>query len=185
MGLTLCELNQNGATEQIQQQVEFLLELQESPSPLLLYIQSKLASDSHSALKFLNEAIDKHLVVAKNYPYSATYLKVLNPDFLLDIVQTYLQHVTHSVGFASKMQKIDKNLITILNVLKTITKACPGLQDATFLMAKIQYLNNSTHDAMANLERILNSPNVVCNEAYLLVAQIQVCQFYYFMKLIL
>lgn len=172
LGLTLCELSQRGVTEQISHQVQFLLELEETSSPVLLFMQSKLAENKQAALNLLNEAAEKQLSVVRNQPYSAVYLKTLDPDFLLNVAKEYLQYVSQSTNFAS--QKVDENSVFVLNVLKEVVKACPGLQEAVFLLAKIQYINGDIHESMANLERILNSANVTCNDAYLLLAQIQV-----------
>lgn len=164
-------------TEQIKHQIEFLLELQESPSPILLLMQSKLAENAQAALSLLNEAIEKQLNLVKNKPYGASYLKTIDPDFLLNLIKEYLQYVSYSTSFIPdnrSIRKVDQNLLNALTVLKIVTKACPGLQDALYLLAQVQYMNGDTHESMTNLEHILNSTEVTCSEAYLLLAQIQV-----------
>lgn len=164
-------------TEQIKHQIEFLLELQESPSAVLLLMQSKLAENAQSALNLLNEATEKQLNLVKNQPYGASYLKTIDPDFLLNLIKEYLQYISHSSNFipnSKSIRKVDQNILNALSVLKQVTKACPGLQDAVYLLAQVQYINGDTHEAMANLESILNSKEVTCSEAYLLLAQIQV-----------
>lgn len=177
LGLTLCELSQSGKTEQIKHQVEFLLELQETPSPTLLLMQSKLAENAQTALSFLNAAAQKQLNLTKNQPYGASYLKTLDPDFLVELIKEYLQHISHAANFIShtkSTRKVDQNLLNALAVLKEVAKSCPGLQDAAYLLAKLQYMNGDVNQSTANLERILNGAEVICNEAYLLLAQIQV-----------
>lgn len=180
MGLTLCELSQNGVSEQIRNQVEFLLELDESVSPKLLYMRSKLCEDPLEARKLLTEAIDKHLSPLKNCPYDATYLRELDCDFLLAIVKGYLSLMPCAVSCIAERKFLDENtkcsLVVALNTLKIITEACPGLEEAVFLLAKLQNLCGENQAATANLEHILKNLQDVglSGDASLLLAQIQV-----------
>lgn len=172
IGLTLCEYLQNGKTEQTRQQIEFLLELDDQ-SPVLLVIQAKLAPSADDAFKLLNQAVEKQIESFQNYPYGAEYLLRLNADFLLDVVKEYTVHVSSEQNFLGSERKMNERCMVPLNTLKIITKACPGLQEAMYLLAKLQYSNGEINDAMAHLERILSSATVTFYESYLLMAQIQ------------
>lgn len=176
MGLTLCEITLNPTNTQINHQIEFLLELQEHPPPFLLYMQSKVATDQELALKMLDEAVRKHLSLIENLPYEAVYLKKLDPDFILDIVEEYLRNSPYNTQFLCDIKSTADasfNVAVPLKLLKIVVKACPGLQDAMYLLAKVQYINRQVDDATASLQRILTSSTISCNQAYLLMAQIQ------------
>lgn len=175
IGLTHCEYIQNGKSEQTKQQAEFLTELEEDPSAMLLFIKAKLADNAEDSLAFLNQAIEKQLKTIKGRPYGAKYLLNLNVDFLLDVVKEYLLHIPSSRGLIDMQlqQKDSRYFVAPLNIIKVITKACPGLQEATYLLAKLQFLNGETQTAMLNLEKTLSNPAAVFYEAYLLLAQIQ------------
>lgn len=175
IGLTLCELMQNGKSEQTKHQVEFLTELEEDPSPLLLFIQAKLADSVENALSYLNQVVEKHLKTIERQPFGVDYLLKLNADFLLNVVKEYLQHILSPNSFIeTRFNQTDlKYVTTLLNILKIITNACPGLQEAIYLFAKLQFLNGETQSAMANLEKILHDSNASLYEAHLLMAQMQ------------
>lgn len=175
IGLTHCEYIQNGKSEQTKQQAEFLTELEEDPSPMLLFIKAKLADNGDESLAFLNQAVEKQMKTINGRPYGAKYLLNLNVDFLLDIVKEYLLHTSSSRGLIDmQLQRKDSNYSVVpLNIVKIITKACPGLQEATYLLAKLQFLNGETQNAMLVLEKALNNPIAAYHEAYLLLAQIQ------------
>lgn len=175
IGLTLCELIQNGKSEQTRQQVEFLMELEEDPSAMLLFIQAKLADGAASALTFLNQAVEKHLKTIEHHLYSVEYLLELNVDFLLNVVKEYLKHIpsTRSLIDTRLNQNETEIFATPLKILIKITKACPGLQEALYLLAKLQFLNGEIQNAMLILEKIVNNPNSAFADAHLLMAQMQ------------
>lgn len=172
IGLTLCELIQNGKSEQTKNQVEFLRELEEDASPILLFIQAKLADSTEIALSYLNQAIEKHLKTIECHPYSDDYLLRLNSDFLLNIVKEYLQHIPSTKSFLATHlnQKEIESFEVPLKILKIITKACSGLQEPVYLLARLQFLCGETQNAMTNLEKIVTTGFY---EAHLLMAQIQ------------
>lgn len=176
IGLTLCELMQNGRSEQTRHQAEFLAELEEDPSPMLLVIQAKLAESADDALARLEQAVEKHLTAIKQLPYGVDYLLKLNADFLLDVVKEYLTHIpaTNSVIDDARLNQNDAKLLTTpLHLLKTLTNACPGLQEAIYLLARLQCLNGESQAAILNLERIIANPMTNFYEAHLLMAQLQ------------
>ncbi len=63
-----------------------------------------------------------------------------------------------------------------LMVLEPVTKACPGLRDAQFLVARAKYLSGDLKSAAATLRHVLDDLDPTFAEAHLLMAQIQLQQ---------
>lgn len=174
MGMTLCELCENGKSETIKQQVEFLLELQENIPALLSFMQAKISENFDQVVPLLKQTCDTQLKLVKNLSYSEEYLRVLDVDFLLEIVKECLVYAPQSMDLTKKtLQKQSPVLDLALRVLKIITKACPGLKDALFLLAKVQFLRNDLTYASESLNSILSNIDETSSEAHVLLAQIQ------------
>ena len=60
--------------------------------------------------------------------------------------------------------------------LEPVTKACPGLRDALFLLAKARYLSGDIKAAMGTLQHVVDNLDPTLAEAHLLMAQIQLHQ---------
>ena len=63
-----------------------------------------------------------------------------------------------------------------LLILEPVTKACPGLRDALFLLAKARYLAGDIKAAMSTLQHVVDNLDPTLAEAHLLMAQIQLHQ---------
>lgn len=182
-GLTLCQLTESGATDQTRQQVEFLQEVQGSqPTPDLLLMSARLApGDVDKALGYLNEAVEIHFRNLRLLPYGPKYLRFLDPDFLLQIVKEYLIYAPVSPSNASNVgtaqgQTLPVPLKQCLTVLEAVSKACPGLLEVLFQLAKVQFLSGDMKSAASTLQHILDDVDATCADAHLLMAQIQVQQ---------
>ena len=66
-----------------------------------------------------------------------------------------------------------------LLILEPVTKACPGLRDALFLLAKARYLAGDIKAAMGTLQHVVDNLDPTLAEAHLLMAQIQLHQVIY------
>ena len=60
--------------------------------------------------------------------------------------------------------------------MEPVTKACPGLRDALFLLAKARYLAGDIKAAMSTLQHVVDNLDPTLAEAHLLMAQIQLHQ---------
>ena len=60
--------------------------------------------------------------------------------------------------------------------MEPVTKACPGLRDALFLLAKARYLAGDIKAAMGTLQHVVDNLDPTLAEAHLLMAQIQLHQ---------
>lgn len=177
MGLTLCELIENNKSDMAKQQVDFLLELAEdNHPPLLQYMQAKCSNNIDEILKLLNSACVNHLKSLKQFIYGDEYLRLLDPEFLLNVVKELLQYSPQSADVMGKksLHKPSVILEMALSTLKIITNACPGLKEALLLLAKVEYLRGDLSNATEVLNRILNDIDVTYSEAHILMAQVQI-----------
>jgi tetratricopeptide repeat protein 21B len=186
LGLTLCQLSESGANDQVRQQVEFLREVEGSQSnPCLLLMSARIVSgDAEKAVGNLNETVETHFRTLRTLPYGPKYLRVLDPDFLLQVVKEYLIYApvsssTIATGTATTLQQGQPLPVPIkqsLTVLEAVNKACPGLLDALYQLARVQFLSGDTKAASLTLQHILDDVDATCADAHLLMAQLLVQQ---------
>lgn len=155
-GLTKCQIEEGGVNEQIKQQVEFLREIQnEQPSSELLLMSAKLTDDPSEALSYLNQAVKVHFENFKKYPFGIHYLYYLNPVFLMEIVDEYLKYVPSNLSEHSsdgrKCQSFSKSMM----ILEELTNSCPGLIEAQYKYAYVQFLTGNLKKAKQILAYIL------------------------------
>lgn len=172
LGMTLCEFLENGKSEQIKQQLFFLLELQENHEnhPLLLFMRAKLSENADSSIKFLEETIAEQLKNVTPLAFGEEYLRLLDADFLLGVIKVYIEYAP-KISSKKSLDKPDNIIVNSLKSLKVLTKACPGLLEAQYLYGKIQFLNSDYSDAMATLNFIIERDPTL-TDAQLLIAQI-------------
>ncbi|XP_068085087.1 tetratricopeptide repeat protein 21B-like [Anabrus simplex] len=185
-GLTLCQLTEGGAEEQASQQVEFLREVQGAqPTPDLLLMSAQLAGgDSEKALHYLNQAVEAHFKTLRTLPYGPKYLRCLDPDFLLQIVKEYLAYapiqpavsVSNYSSGLSQGQPLPIPLRQSLTILEAVSKACPGLLEGLYQLARIQFLSGDHKSATVTLQHILDDIDAASSDANLLMAQIHIQQ---------
>ncbi|VVC96316.1 unnamed protein product [Leptidea sinapis] len=156
-GLTLCQMNEHGPTDQVSQQVELLFEMQGTEKyPILYLLLAQLSNKSTNATKYLNQAIEAQVSNANHYPYSLDYIRILNPEFLLDIFKEYKKHIPKKpfvvTSYLLYLVENDQLVETCINLLKKVTQACPGLVTALFELAKLKFLFGHSIEA----EKIAN-----------------------------
>ncbi|XP_023941812.1 tetratricopeptide repeat protein 21B [Bicyclus anynana] len=180
-GLTLCQMFENGPTDQIAQQVELLFEMQGTQKfPILYLLSAQLNSKNSNAVTFLNNAIDTQISAASRYPYSLSYIKRLDPDFLLEVYKEYKKHLPKKpfviVGYILYTQE-EKNtsVASCFRLLDTICKACPGLITALYELAKLKFLFGYATKAQAIARQIGDLDNTHAGSQVLL-AQIYIQQ---------
>ncbi|KDR09588.1 tetratricopeptide repeat protein 21B-like [Zootermopsis nevadensis] len=191
-GLTLCQLSESGANDQVRQQVEFLQEVEGSqPTPSLLLMSAKLVSgNAEKAVGFLNEAVEIHFRNLRTLPYGSKYLRSLDPDFLLQVVKEFLLYApvsSSTAGIATgATPTLQQGLSSLpvpmkqsLTILEAVSKACPGLLEALYQFAYVQFISGDTKGASLTLQHILNDVDATCSDAHLLMAQILVQQGHY------
>ncbi|XP_018326606.1 tetratricopeptide repeat protein 21B [Agrilus planipennis] len=173
--MTLCELNLNGKTNQLVSQIEFLLEIQETESTLLQYLASKIASSSAESKNLLRKALEGQVKKVENYSFSTRYLRVLDPDFLLVLVNEMLNTLQNTSEDEHKIAA-DPDILFLIEIIKGAVKACPGFFSATFLLAKLNYMAGKLTETQNILNRIINDLKNTSSNTYLLLAQTQIKQ---------
>lgn len=184
-GLTLCQMSESGATEQVVQQIEFLNEIQgATKNALLLFMSAKIVqNDADKAISMLIEACEVQFKNLKTMPYGVEYLRNFEPDFLLQITDELMQYSpiqsTIIVGQVISKETLHISLKHCLNILEAIVKACPGLVQAVYRLAKVEFLCGEIADAAETLQRILQDLDPTYTDAHLLIAQIHIQQEHY------
>nr|CAH7760444.1 unnamed protein product [Callosobruchus chinensis] len=169
LGLSMCEFSENGNSEQLRKQIEFLMELKESStSPLLMLIQAKISENPEDAVRRLKSICDIKLSQLKGVPFSGQFLLTLDPDLMLDVAREYLKYATVAMNM---VKGANDSIQEILNIM---VKSCPGSSDTSFVLAKLQYLKGDDLNALRRLEILLSNTSEANSDAQLLMAQIQV-----------
>ncbi|XP_013200236.2 tetratricopeptide repeat protein 21B-like [Amyelois transitella] len=146
-GLTLCQMFEHGPTEQITQQVELLFEMQGMTKLPVLYLLSAQLNVKNSvkASSFLTTAYETKFLYANQIPFSLTYIKELDPDFLLDVYKEYRKHLPKKpfVIVDYLLYSLDGNVPAVshcFKLLEKICEACPSLIAALYELAKLKFL---------------------------------------------
>lgn len=186
-GLTYTQLMQSSASEQVNQQIEFLSEIQgTSKIPLLLYMTARYNHDkSDDAIRNLIEACEIQFKNLKTLPFGTEYLRIFNADFLLQLTKELLNHSpvqpdvnTLGVVIPSR-DSLHVTLLQSLNILMELVKACPGLVEGVYQLARVQFLSGEITTSIATLQKILQELDPTYMAAHLLIAQIHIQQKYY------
>lgn len=182
-GLTLCQLLDNGHSTQVGQQIEFLTEIQgtANKSPLLLFLSAKIMQDKpKEAIALLVEACEYHFKNLKTLSFGSEYLRMFDPDFLLQMCKELLQYcpIQQSITMKSSMprENLHISLKNSLNILETVVKALPGSCEALFNLARVQFLSGEVAASALSLQKILQEIDPTFTPAHLLIAQIHIQQ---------
>lgn len=181
-GLTLCTILDQGSIEQARQQIEFLFEIQgDNKIPLLSFMAAKLTNDApNEAIKLLIETCETQFRNLGTLPFGPDYLRRFDPGFLLDVVKEMLKYSpiqqSITVGEILSRDTLHITLTQSLNILDAIVKACPGMVEGVYLLARVQYLCGDTTFAAKSLQKILHDIDPSYTEAHLLMAQIYIQQ---------
>lgn len=181
-GLTLCQLIESGPCEQVSQQIEFLTEIQgPNKIPLLLWMSAKMIqNNSDQAIAQLTQSCEIQFKNLKTLSYGPEYLRKFNPDFLLQVTNELLHYspIQSTISFGSSLTKenLHISLKHSLNILETVVKACPGLVQGVFQLARVQFLSGEVSSSAATLQKILHEIDPTYTEAHLLISQIHIHQ---------
>ncbi|XP_030747713.1 tetratricopeptide repeat protein 21B-like [Sitophilus oryzae] len=161
LGLSWCEFYEHGCSEQLQRQIEYLLELNDSPTSLSLkFLQARASKTQSDALVHLEHVYNHKKLLSKIFYYSERYLLELDPDFCLEVVQEYLERAPN------KDQALD--------LAKMIADACPGSPKALYLLARVLTSRGDQTSALNILEKLSKVSDESSSDASLLQAELQV-----------
>ncbi len=175
-GMIACQL-QEKQFEVAKEQLDFLQELQTAVSNRseILYMSAVLGrhtgKSSEEILNLLNDAVETHFRSVRGLTFGTEYLTTMNPDYVTTLVKEYLLY--SPTDPVSHGQAVSPALKKTLMILEPVTKACPGLRDAQFLVAKAKYLSGDQKSAVSTLHHVLDNLDPTFAEAHLLMAQVQ------------
>lgn len=170
-GLSLCELSENGITDELSSQVDFLMKMKNDKNLIYLhFLQAKIKKKSSNAVEHLLNICELKLNQLQNYPFSESFLLLLDPTLMLEVVTEYMRHIKSSKSSIHT---------SVCDILKLIVRSCSGSMESLLLLAKVQYINGDFNNAISNLEKHMNKTVDPDSEAYLLMAQIQIQLGYY------
>ena len=175
-GIIACQL-QEKQFEVAKEQLDFLQEFQTTASNRseILYMSAVLGRHtgrpSEEVLNLLNEAVESHFRSVRGLAFGHEYLMAMNPDYVTMLVKEYLLYVPSDP--VSHGQTASVPLKKTLMILEPVTKACPGLRDAQFLVGKAKYLAGDSKAAVSTLSHVLDNLDPTFAEAHLLMAQVQ------------
>lgn len=180
-GLTLCQLTENGPSEQVAQQIEFLVELQgETKLPLILLMSARMNPNADEKIALLVQSCEWHFKNLRTICFGTEYLRAFNPTFLLDLAMDLLQLCPVQSAVKSPANGspafLHVSVRQTLNILEMIVKACPGVVVAVNLLAKVQLLCGDFVASLSTLQRILQEIDPTNSDAHLLIAQIHIQQ---------
>ena len=180
-GIISCQL-QDRQFDIAKEQLDFLKEIQGGPGQVnkaeILYMSALLGrytqASSEEVMASLNEAVESHFRAVRGLTFGPEYLTAMNPDFVVQLVKEYLMYAPSTP--ATQGQAIAAPLKKSLMVLEPVTKACPGLKDALYLLSKAKFLAGDLKSAVSTLQHILDNIDPTDADCHLLMAQIQLHQ---------
>lgn len=131
----------------------------------LHFLQAKMEKQSFIAIEHLLKICKEKINQLKSHVFSESFLLLLNPSFMIEVVKEFMQH-------AISIKTCNNS--SVEDILKIIVSSCPALQEALFLLARLQFIDGHTDHAIINLEKLFIKTNDPGHESYLLMAQIQI-----------
>ena len=162
------------------EQLDFLKEIQGGTvnKAEILYMSAVLGrltqASSEDVMVSLNEAVESHFRAVRSLTFGPDYLTLINPDFVVLLVKEYLMYAPSNP--ATQGQAIAAPLKKSLMILEPVTKACPGLKDALYLLSKAKFLSGDLKSAVSTLQHVLDNIDPTDADCHLLMAQIQLHQ---------
>ncbi|XP_047136983.1 tetratricopeptide repeat protein 21B isoform X1 [Hydra vulgaris] len=173
-GIIQCQILENELSE-AEQQLEFFKEIQSSigKTPEILYLSALMAmkkgKSSEGVLQTLQETIEAHFSVLMGLTLSTKYFELLNPDFLLQIVDMLMLYAPSEPSGKSQMNNPILKKCSL--ILDPIVKTVPGLIQALYSLANVKYIAGDTDYAKVMLQQCLERDSTFVN-AHILMAQI-------------
>jgi tetratricopeptide repeat protein 21B len=103
-----------------------------------------VSGDAEKAVGYLNEAVETHFRTLRTLPYGFRYLRILDPDFLLQAVKEYLIYAPVSSSTVTARRPASTSSC---QALEAVSEACPGHPAALYQLAYVQFLSGDTRAA--------------------------------------
>lgn len=173
-GLIKCKILQ-GNLKEAQQELEFLAEISASigSNADLTYLHALLAwfkdGSELRCMEHLNNAMLEHAKMIDEAPLGFQYFIQYNPDFVLEVVQTYMQHV--GTEPRSKGDPPNVVLAQCRRLLSELVEIVPAMLGAQLMLAKTLFISGEFEDAERALQICLKL-DAQCAPAHIIQAQI-------------
>lgn len=173
-GIIQCQIVQDQLDE-AQQQLEFFKEIQTSfgQSAEILYLYAlfamKKVKPAEEVMQLLQDTVENHFSSLSGIPLGSKYFEMLNPDFLLQIVEMFLMYAPSEPSGTTHSNDVALRKCAL--ILEPIVKTVPGLMQAIYVFAKVKYVAGDIENAKTILQKCLESDPTFVN-AHILMAQI-------------
>uniref|UniRef100_A0A146LJV1 Tetratricopeptide repeat protein 21B n=1 Tax=Lygus hesperus TaxID=30085 RepID=A0A146LJV1_LYGHE len=158
-GLTQVGLAQSGLSNEVREQIEFLIDLDEKKeNPELLMLRGLL--NPAESIELLDKAVSILQSRSTQYKFGIDYLIHLDPELLIKIAHSYPEN---------KMGEKRK-----LRTLNLVVETCPGLVEANIELAKVQLSVGDFSEATSTLNNILDNIDGSNPHAHLLFANLHI-----------
>ncbi|KAF6206423.1 hypothetical protein GE061_017656 [Apolygus lucorum] len=158
-GLTQVGLAQSGLSNEVKEQIEFLIDLDEKKeNPELLMLRGLL--NPAESIELLDKAVSILQSRSTQYKFGIDYLIHLDPELLIKIAHSYPEN---------KMGEKRK-----LRTLNLVVETCPGLVEANLELAKVQLSVGDYSEATSTLNNILDNIDSSNPHAHLLFANLHI-----------
>lgn len=140
MGQCQCQMMDSSSSKDgIKQQLNFLYQMDEdSIRADLLFMSTKLLeNEPNKVIEYLENSAEVLINNSDGMFYGYEYLKALNPDLSLDIVNEYLRYSSSTCDKTSDVF-LNVGKSPCLCVLERVIEACPGLSSASLLLGKLK-----------------------------------------------
>ena len=156
-GKIICQIlrGETNDVEEAAQQFEFLNEIHGgSGAPSDLYyigtlVASRKERDPAAAVRQLQETARVHLEAVSLDAMGTETLIKLNPDFITTLAKEMLEHAGSEP--APPGETVSPLVSQVLEFLRPVLKACPGILDVKLLVAQTRYLSSDFEGAQSVL----------------------------------
>eukprot|EP00111_Clytia_hemisphaerica_P000239 TCONS_00000598-protein len=174
MGIIHCQILQN-QLDDAEQQLDFFNEIQASTGKTadVLYLMAlfgmKKGKKADEIMTLCQQTVESHFAKMAGLPLGTQYFELLNPDFLLQVVDLLLVYApTEPTGLVMSTNGALKKCGLILEpVIKTI----PGFVKAQYVYAKVKFISGDIDTAKTYIQKCLEVDLNFVN-AHILMAQI-------------
>ena len=173
-GLIKCKILQ-GNYKDAQQELDFLAEISASigSNADLTFLHALLAwfkdANESKCMEYLNLAMTEHAKALEEIPLGFAYFITYNPDFVLEVIQMYMQHIGTEPMTAGDPPNAVLN--TCIKLLHDLTEIVPGMLGAQLMLSKTNFIAGHFDESERALVTALRL-DAQCAPAHIIQAQI-------------
>ncbi|KAL3309664.1 Tetratricopeptide repeat protein 21B [Cichlidogyrus casuarinus] len=143
-----------------------------SISPVSYFMQAQVARlngcSAEKVIELLDEAAESHLVKLEKAVVDLNFYRMLNLNFVLELVDEYLHHLPDDKDAIMGDNAI---LVTCTKLLRTLVQFSSGNTRVSLHIAKVCFLKDEVKEAVKTLKKLIED-HPECTEGYLLLAKV-------------